>query len=296
MPLNNPPSLQAAAGSSSNALTSSGRIGGITLEVVLRDPVLLKLFQEWTSQNLCSENLDFWFDADNFKNIDDKDQMQHEARRIFQRYVREKAQCQINLDFETREVLEEKIKTQISRDMFLHAQHIIFEAMKYDSLTKFMDSDSYREWRGLGPRSNKSKSYRRNKHTPSEMPNIRQDAIMVLDHCLRDEVGREEFLKFCKTEYSDGSLLFYIDVQRYKQNPSIETGTQIYNQFLDAESSNEVDSDPRIRKNLWKALQEGDLNGATENYDRLASQVYAVMAQDSFFRFQMYMLTRLSVI
>jgi len=276
---------------------SSIRYSEMNVDNVLNEPKLYAVFYEWAIANLCSENLSFYADADQFKKLEDSALIQKEAMRIYLKFIKENSYNQINLDFETKRDINLLINNGTPhKGMFVPAQCMIMELIKYDLLVKFMDSDNYRIFKGLPVPHNESRLLLPRKNLVKrveEMPHVCAASISKLENCLVDPIAMKEFLSFSKEEFSDSLLLFYLDVQKFREAPTPEFATKIYNTFLSEASDTEVDADPKIKKQIWKTIQSGSVTG--DLFDKLQTQVFAVMAQDNFFRFQLKMISRLAI-
>jgi len=274
----------------------SNKYNDMNLEFVLKDPTLYAVFKDWSIANLCSENLMFYADVEEFKKVEDTGVLEQEAEKIFEKFVKDGAYNQINLDHETRQNIALAIRNKsYNRAMFDAAHFLIVDLIKYDLLVKFLDSDIYREYKGLPPLQDKRILPRKNSaKRVAKMPRICAESIYHLEKCLVDPVAIEEFLEFTRSEYSDSLLLFYLAVQKFREDPSVANAKHIFNKFLSAESTDEVDADPKIKKLILRALETEHVT--RDLFDKLQSQVFAVMAQDNFFRFQLKMISRLAVI
>jgi len=265
------------------------------MESALTDPRLYSVFFNWAVANLCSENLLFYEDAEKFKEADVIN-IKEEAERIYLKFITEGSYIQINLDYETRKDITHAIQNKTyHRDMFVPAQRMIMELIKYDLLVKFMDSNDYRGYKGLPmlqhdkralPRKNSLKRV-------AKMPQICAESIYHLEKCLVDPIAIEEFLSFTKAEFSDALLLFYLDVQKFRESPSLDYATNIFSRYLSDTSVDEVDAPPKVKKMIWRIIQDGQVTA--DLFDKLQAQVFAVMAQDNFFRFQLKMISRLAI-
>jgi len=276
---------------------STIRYSEMNVDVVLNEPKLYAVFYEWAIANLCSENLQFYADAEKFKKLEDDVLIQKEAMRIYLKFIKENSYNQINLDFETKRDINTLINNSAPhRDMFVPAQCMIMELIKYDLLVKFMDSDNYRVFKGLPVSHNENRLLLPRKNLVkrvAEMPHVCAASISKLENCLVDPIATKEFLSFSKEEFSDALLLFYLEVQNFREMPTPEYATKIYNTYLSESSDTEVDTDPKIKKQIWKMIQSGSVGG--DLFDKLQTQVFAVMAQDNFFRFQLKMISRLAI-
>jgi len=278
--------------SKSQQATNKDKVKHEPLEVVLKDKYLSELFHDWASQNLCAENLLFYYEVENYKKIRDPHLMKAEAYRIHTKYVRVRSVAEVNLDFDCREAIEAEL-VNASPSIFDEAKFVVLELIKYDLYLKFIDSDIYRNYKGL-PTSNRFPQHRRRNVHLADMPHINYDQISSLSKCLSDPLALDEFLKFAYTEFSDAVVQFYLDVERYEVSPSLEFACTIYSKYLGESSAEEVDADPKIKKWIFHQLQLGlcphDL------FTNLKVQLYAVMVQDNFMRFQNYVINSLAMI
>lgn len=275
--------------------SNTNKHSDMNVDVALKDPRLYPVFYDWAVANLCSENLQFYEDAEKYKGTDPTS-MRQEAERIYLKFIKEGSYSQINLDYETRRDITQAIQLNMHhKDMFVPAQCMIMELIKYDLLVKFMDSNDYRGYKGLPvvyhdkralPRKNSLKRV-------AKMPRICAESIYHLEKCLVDPIAMEEFLSFTKAEFSDALLLFYLDVQQFRENPSLSCAINIFERYLSETSLDEVDADPKVKKMIWRIIQGGSVTA--DLFDKLQSQVFAVMAQDNFFRFQLKMISRLAI-
>jgi len=272
--------------------SSLKHITDANLEHFLHDQPSYQLFLKWAEDNLCSENLWFYADVENYKNIQDDEYARTEAERIYHKYIKDKADFQVNLDFESKKEVEDGLINP-NRHIFDQSQYTVHELIKYDLLTKFLDSDIYRVNVGL-PTLRKLNIPRRVAAKVSEMPRLSTESVQKLDVCLRDPVAREEFLNFTKREYSSALPLFYLEVQKFQRQPTPELAETIYEKYLGPDSEDEVDADPRIKRTIQQSINSGNIQH--DLFDKLQIQVYSCMAQDNFFRFQKYMISRLAVV
>lgn len=268
----------------------------MNVDSVLQDSALYEVFYEWSIANLCSENLQFYADVEQFKKLTDEGALKQEAERVFEKYIKDGAYNQINLDYETRQNITQALyEEHFTKKMFDAAQFMILDLIKYDLLVKFLDSNSYREYKGLPVLQDKRVLLHRKNSAKrvAKMPRVCAESIYHLEKCLVDPIATQEFLEFTRSEYSDSLLLFYLDVQKFREDPSVANAEHIFYKYLSASSPEEVDADPKIKKTISRALETRQVT--KDLFDKLQSQVFAVMAQDNFFRFQLKMISRLAV-
>jgi len=263
-----------------------------SLENILKDKLLSELFHDWAAQNLCSENLLFFYEVEKYKAIKDPFLMKAEAHRIYAKFVRPRSVAEVNLDYDCREAIEEELANP-STTIFDDAKYVIHDLIKYDLYLKFTDSDIYRNFKGLPSAHRYPQQRRRNIHM-ADMPHISYDQISSLSKCLSDPLTSDEFLKFAYTEFSDAVVQFYLAVEQYENSPSYEFANSIFDKYLDRASEEEVDADPKIKR--WIKEQLGAGLFPRQLFTSLKLQVYAVMVQDNFMRFQNHIITRLAMV
>lgn len=262
-----------------------------TLEKFLHDPQYYEVFNRWAVDNLCSENLLFYTAVENYKKMEESEEARVEAALIYHTYIKDNAQNQVNLDFESKKEVEDRL-SEPTKNMFDGSQYTIHELIKYDLLTKFMDSDVYRLTVGL-PTLTRLHIPRKNQRV-SDMPKLCTESVQKLEVCLRDPIARDEFLTFTRKEYSSALPLFYLDVVTFQEQPTPELASTIYKKYLGEDSEEEVDTDPKIKKVIYQNIQSGHIQA--DMFDKLKVQVYSCMAQDNFFRFQKEMIRRMAVL
>jgi len=262
------------------------------LERILADRVMYELFREWAAENLCSENLLFYYEVEKFRALEDEESVPAEAQRIYSKFVRPKSATQVNLDYDCLSAIESALENPTIA-IFDEARYAVGDLIRYDLYLKFLDSDLYKEFKGLPTSSKHHVARRRNVHI-AELPHLSYNQITSLSSCLSDPSALDEFLKFTYNEFSDGVVLFYLEVDRYERKPSIEFARKIFNKFLGFESEEEVDTDPKIKNYIRQQIQLEQ--SPPDLFHNLKIQVFAVMVQDNFLRFQNYILTSLAVV
>lgn len=114
---------------------------------LLRHPKYCPLFEEWLRQDHSFENLLFWKDVEDFKELPG-DRLAGAAAAIQKKYFELGSDYEINLDHHQKLALKEKLLVPTA-DMFDEIQISIFLLMRLDSYPKFIESDMFREASGL---------------------------------------------------------------------------------------------------------------------------------------------------
>jgi len=219
--------------------------------------------------------------------------MKGEAKRIYAKYVQPRAVAQVNLDYDCRSAIEAELEHPSSHT-FDEAKIVVADLIKYDLYLKFVDSAIYRDFKGLPSNQRIPASLRRRNFHIAELPHLSFEQISTLSNCLSDPAALDEFLKFTYNEFSDSVVQFYLDIDRYELYPSLEFASQIYNKYLGNQPEEEVDADPKIKLRIWHAIQAG--LSPSNLFHNLKIQVYAVMVQDNFMRFQNYVISSLALV
>ncbi|KAH0514954.1 Regulator of G-protein signaling 10 [Microtus ochrogaster] len=143
-----------------------------SLENLLEDPEGVKRFREFLKKEFSEENVLFWLACEDFKKMEDKNQMQEKAKEIYMTFLSNKASSQVNVEGQSRlseKILEEphplmfqKLQDQMAssfpstpvrrpvlepsltalQDVTVSGDRI-FNLMKYDSYSRFLKSDLF---------------------------------------------------------------------------------------------------------------------------------------------------------
>jgi len=265
-----------------------------SLEHILADKLLSKLFQDWAEENVCSENLQFYYEVEKYQLIKDPHFRKGEASRVYQKYVRNKAVAQVNLDYECRLAIEAELDHPTPA-LFDEAKLMVTDLIRYDLYLKFVNSDMYRGFKGLPNRKVSPRTPRRRSDFGiADQPHLSFEQISTLAKCLGDPAALDEFLKFSYNEFSDGLVQFYLDVNRYEVSPTVGFAREIYNKYLGQESEEEVDADPRVKSQISQQIKSGFCPATL--FNTLKTHSYAVMVQDNFLRFQTFVISSLALV
>ncbi|CAF4560754.1 unnamed protein product, partial [Rotaria sp. Silwood1] len=130
-----------------NEENSSTTSWAISFEKLLNDEIGLYVFTEFLKKEFSQENIQFWIECENFKKLTNQDEIRHKATSIWSTYLFDTndGSCRINIDNRTRQECHELLLTNPNIHMFEKAQSQIFHLMKYDSYTRFLKSDIYKD-------------------------------------------------------------------------------------------------------------------------------------------------------
>ncbi|XP_078543250.1 regulator of G-protein signaling 1-like [Lissotriton helveticus] len=99
-------------------------------------------FHVFLKSEYSDENLDFWLACEHFKKSACTDNLQSQAQRIYQEYIKADAPRQVNLDFHTRESVAQKVR-EATLTCFDEAQWTVYMLMERDSYPRFLKSEGY---------------------------------------------------------------------------------------------------------------------------------------------------------
>lgn len=125
----------------------------------------LEVFTEFLKKEFSQENIQFWIACENFKKLSESTevfssiffsfssfivtirQIRQHANLIWSTYLHdtEDGSCPINIDSRTRQDCQQSLLNKPDAHIFEKAQSQIFQLMKYDSYTRFLKSNMYKE-------------------------------------------------------------------------------------------------------------------------------------------------------
>ncbi|GMT04004.1 hypothetical protein PENTCL1PPCAC_26178, partial [Pristionchus entomophagus] len=102
------------------------------------------LFSQFLKKEYCSENLEFWMECEEFKKMKDgKKSTKEKAVEIFEKYVSEHSQKEVNLDSDTRMATKAAMESGSRTDTFNLAQTKIQTLMADDKYRRFLKDRLY---------------------------------------------------------------------------------------------------------------------------------------------------------
>jgi len=131
-------------------LLEIGRVAAwaVCFEKMLADDLGLHVFTEFLKKEFSQENIQFWIECEKFKKLSDQEQIKTKANHIWKTYLHDTddGSCRINIDSRTRQECEQSLQNQqANSQIFEKAQSQIFQLMKYDSYSRFLKSNMYKE-------------------------------------------------------------------------------------------------------------------------------------------------------
>ncbi|XP_007250763.3 regulator of G-protein signaling 21-like [Astyanax mexicanus] len=115
---------------------------GQSLEKLLVHPCGVLVFQMFSKSEFCEENLEFWLACEDFKKSKTSETLAIKAQNIYDKFLRKDSPKEINLDFRTKEHINQCLQ-QPSSNSFDEAQRRIFYLMENNSYPRFLESDFY---------------------------------------------------------------------------------------------------------------------------------------------------------
>eukprot|EP00924_Labyrinthula_sp_SR-Ha-C_P009315 snap_masked-scaffold_2-processed-gene-19.17-mRNA-1 protein AED:1.00 eAED:1.00 QI:0/0/0/0/1/1/2/0/423 len=116
----------------------------VSLKDILGSDLSTKYFRDFLVDILCVENLIFIQYVRRFKLIEDAEEMVKFANFILENFVRVGSVGQVNISGVARSQINERFENnEVSSDMFKEAEFQIMELLTFDSLPKFLDSETY---------------------------------------------------------------------------------------------------------------------------------------------------------
>ncbi|XP_041659535.1 regulator of G-protein signaling 21-like [Cheilinus undulatus] len=114
-----------------------------SLEALLSQKSGKITFRDFLKSEFCEENLDFWLACEDFKTFDGLQELKQGAASIYEEFVCADAPRQVNLDFQTREIIRQSLH-QPSPSCFVIAQRKIYSLMENDAFPRFIQSEQHR--------------------------------------------------------------------------------------------------------------------------------------------------------
>jgi len=129
-----------------------GRVGGwaADFDKLLNDVAGLQTFAEFLKKEFSHENIYFWCACEKYKTIEASIDRLRFARDVMERHLAQGASDPVNVDSMARSSTQEKLSEATAEnppdvDLFLTAQTQIYNLMKFDSFSRFLKSDLYKD-------------------------------------------------------------------------------------------------------------------------------------------------------
>ncbi|KAJ3448095.1 electron carrier/ protein disulfide oxidoreductase [Anaeramoeba flamelloides] len=118
-----------------------------TIQVLFTIPLAVEYFKEYLVQDMCQENILFYFEAKEFTNTFQNNKKSIAfAKTIFNKYVKPGSLFEINVDYKCREQITKLVQEKnFHSEMFTIAQEVVFSHMNHNSFDPFQKSDLYKD-------------------------------------------------------------------------------------------------------------------------------------------------------
>lgn len=116
---------------------------GQSFELLLNDPIGLKIFAEFLKKEFSGENVYFWTACERFRQINDEAERRKEAIAIYEKHLGNVALEPVNVDCNARNYSRDGL-SKAEKDLFSSAQKQIFNLMKFDSYQRFIRGELYK--------------------------------------------------------------------------------------------------------------------------------------------------------
>ncbi|XP_059083922.1 regulator of G-protein signaling loco-like isoform X2 [Tigriopus californicus] len=123
-----------------------GRVGmwATDFEKLLHDPVGLQTFTEFLKKEFSAENIFFWVACERYRHLENESERHTAAIQIMDRHLSAGAPDPVNVDSHARQAAQDGMATT-TPTMFNLAQKQIYNLMKFDSFSRFLKSELYKE-------------------------------------------------------------------------------------------------------------------------------------------------------
>ncbi|XP_053353587.1 regulator of G-protein signaling 4 [Clarias gariepinus] len=104
------------------------------------------------------------------------------------------------------------------------------------------------------------------------------------NNLINNDVGRAAFTAFLKSEFSQENIQFWVACEDFKRTPEPEMqakAKQIFKQYIDVDSLNEVNLDSATREETRRNLERCDVTC----FEEAQSKIFTLMEKDSYRRF-----------
>ncbi|XP_076062146.1 regulator of G protein signaling family member locomotion defects isoform X3 [Oratosquilla oratoria] len=115
-----------------------------SFEKLLEDPAGLHTFAEFLKKEFSHENIYFWTACERYKRLSDQEERRSMAKTIFERHLCIGASEPVNVDSHARQVAQEGLHSP-DEFLFEQAEKQIFNLMKFDSYSRFLKSNLYKD-------------------------------------------------------------------------------------------------------------------------------------------------------
>lgn len=101
-------------------------------------------FRAFLKLEFSEENIEFWLACDDFKKTRSPHKLTSKARKIYDEFVEKESPKEINIDFQTREMITKSLP-EPTRSCFEAAEKRVYSLMENNSYPRFLQSEFYQE-------------------------------------------------------------------------------------------------------------------------------------------------------
>ncbi|KAL1022628.1 hypothetical protein UPYG_G00030210 [Umbra pygmaea] len=101
-------------------------------------------FVIFLKSEFCEENIEFWMACEEFRTISSPGKLISKARSIYEEFIQCDAPKEINLDYETKETIAQRLHLP-TLTCFQSAQKKVYSLMENNSYPRFIQSELYKE-------------------------------------------------------------------------------------------------------------------------------------------------------
>ncbi|KAJ5079403.1 regulator of g protein signaling [Anaeramoeba ignava] len=113
-----------------------------SIEFIFRNKYGRKFLGNFLKKEFCFENLDFFIEVENYKKIEDPIEMHKKAQEIYNKFVKENSESEINIEYGIRNQIKNQLPNADST-IFDQAKQIVIRLIKTNSLSRFLESEDF---------------------------------------------------------------------------------------------------------------------------------------------------------
>lgn len=136
-------------------------------------------FTRFLKTEFSEENIEFWVACEDFKKCTEPQQLILKAKSIYEKFIKNDAPKEVNLDFHTKEVITKSI-AQPTLHSFDAAQSRVCQLMEHDSYKRFLKSEIYLHLMEGRPQRPTNLRRRSRSFTYNEFQDAKSDAAIWL--------------------------------------------------------------------------------------------------------------------
>jgi len=121
--------------------------GPLSFDQILSDPVNLNYFKNFCMEEMSVENLLFWLECEEYREIKAPEYRGFSARKIYRKYIADNAPTMLGIEDRLRKAIV--LGDAPPSELFREAQQAVVVSMKLDIFPRFIDSKLYEDLVGL---------------------------------------------------------------------------------------------------------------------------------------------------